>query len=215
MIWQVQEETDATQDIQTFLLDSVRELIAPHRLEEWPVLAEAARSVEQYCCTEADEELTPALLQLLYSRALWGAGACDAARTILMHRVEPQQMRCTGMRLLEAGVMDPAIWALTTRRIIRFVDDWVSGKGGGMWRIDFTRIADWAQHTDLDRLLVCRKLLTALAPVWASGDGTGALGVKSYRAGEQEIIDMCAAHMQRIARARAWASVPTVVLLLG
>lgn len=106
-------------------------------------------------------------------------------------------------RLLVAGFVRPARWAVAT--------------GGVLIALDFARLTDARVQTELEAYTLLRGAIDGLAPLWSSVKGRGALGLKAVNrlrvVGRSDALRFSADALERLAAERGWSPAPAVLCL--
>ena len=213
MVWDVQSARDDRE--QTLSAHLLRELETRYATspEERAVFRDVARSVAVFCADDLRRGIPSTDLHVLLSRALWGVGATDTAEHVLTDHLEQRSIKKTLQALFSVSDVSPMLWRAVVRGAVRRRTDWLSADHMPLWVLDLERIHMAACDMELARFMTVRILLRALAPVWDTATGHGALAVRCRDEPPQSLAipAFCRDVLRHESRIRRWRVTPRVL----
>lgn len=173
------------------------------------------------------QALQDPVLTLLLARSLWHLGEEDLAHTYLNHArgvsISPYHQALLSCRV----PITPAIAQLVSLRVLRKCQ-YLSAPQTNQWTLDLSRLDDeQACIFELTRMLLLRKVMENVGPVFDVEDGVGILWIRRFvfrsrtPACRGVISGWCGEELRRwagcivtqIAENREWGAIPEIGLL--
>ena len=223
MVWDIQlEQARRENTLQEHLLRELTHVAAEEPADVEERLTAVSQGVAAYCADRAERGMPSRELHLFLSRALWGVGETHLAHRLVSNQMEPHSIKQTLLELLPYREISPLLWEGVARGVVRCSTGWISTKQQALWVLDLSRIEHWRETLALARWLTVRTMILAMAPLWDTARGNGALGVsvdagsgderqRSTQSQMDDVLDLCQTVLDRERKRRDWHDTPCVL----